>query len=73
MQWGDKIAYEDLLASGVKAQEINMDIDPVAVLFGEEELTKLSHKKPFVMKVSIHLPRANGKLTIQLPWVKRRH
>ncbi|CDI81349.1 hypothetical protein, conserved [Eimeria praecox] len=48
--WGDKMAYEDLLASGVIAQEINMDIDPVAVLFGEEDLTKLSHRKPFMMK-----------------------
>lgn len=41
-----------MVASGVKAQEINMDIDPVAVLFGEEDLTRLSHKKPFLMKVS---------------------
>lgn len=39
-------------ASGVKAQELNMDIDPVGVLFGEEELTKLSNKKPFLMQVN---------------------
>ncbi|CDJ30786.1 uncharacterized protein EMH_0007180 [Eimeria mitis] len=51
--WGDQVAYDDLLASGVKAQEISMDIDPVSVLFGEEELTKLSHKKPFLMKLYV--------------------
>ncbi|CDJ51310.1 hypothetical protein, conserved [Eimeria brunetti] len=51
--WGDKMAYEDFLASGVKSQEINMDIDPVGVLFGEEDLTKLSHKKPFLMKLYV--------------------
>lgn len=51
-QWGDTKSYEDLLASGVKAQELNVDIDPVGSLFGEEDLTKLSNSKPFLIRVS---------------------
>lgn len=51
--WGDTKTYEDLLASGVKPQELNMDIDPVGSLFGEEALTKLSNSKPFLIQLYV--------------------
>ncbi|KAL8427615.1 hypothetical protein Efla_005790 [Eimeria flavescens] len=51
--WGDSRAYEDMQATGVKIQELNMDIDPVGVLFGEEGLTGLMNKKPFQMRIHI--------------------
>ncbi|KAL8448231.1 hypothetical protein Emag_003999 [Eimeria magna] len=52
-QWGDAAAYEDMHKSGALTQEVNLDIDPVCVLFGEESLTGLLNKKPFQMQLHV--------------------
>ncbi|KAL8435812.1 hypothetical protein ACSSS7_002189 [Eimeria intestinalis] len=48
--WGNAAAYEDMHKSGALTQEVNLDIDPVWTLFGEESLSGLLNKKPFQMQ-----------------------
>ncbi|KAL8449052.1 hypothetical protein Emed_003404 [Eimeria media] len=51
--WGDAAAYEDMQKSGVSVQEVNLDIDPICILFGEESLSGLLNKKPFQMQLHV--------------------